>query len=133
MKKKVSIIIIAILALIFIYRIVFSYTLITVPIVTDSYEAGDKQQFDFSIINPIYKKKLHAKYKIYISKELTKQTVLWRENYFKSINNSDFWIKNLRQDNNRIIVLVNHKNETGIVDGYFIYDIVKDEIIESEP
>jgi hypothetical protein len=45
-----------------VYRLIFSYTIISVPIVGDTYEGGSKEQFDISILNPFYKKELHDKY-----------------------------------------------------------------------
>jgi len=129
-KVFISLLVFIVLALV--YRLVFCYTIVSIPIVDDAYVAGSKEQFDYNILNPFKKKKLQSKYSEYIQNELKTQTDSIRLEYFKNVSQSGFKIKNIKKKKERVFVYVVHKTNTDI-DGIFIYDEKKNEIIESEP
>ena len=131
--KKMFICILVLFVLVLIYRLFFCYTIISIPIVSDAYEGGSKEQFDYSILNPFLKKKLHTKYSEYVQKELKTQIDSERLKYFNSVSQSGFKIKNIKKVKDRVLVYVVHEINKATIGGFFIYDEKKNEIIESEP
>ncbi|MFW5872256.1 MAG: hypothetical protein ACOCUT_04040 [bacterium] len=131
--KKVFIALFALIVLALVYRLFFCYTIISIPIVSDAYEGGAKEQFDYSILNPFFINKLHSKYSDYVQNELKTQTDSERLKYFKSVSQSGFKIKNIKKVKDRVFVYVIHEINKTTIDGFFIYDEKKNDIIESEP
>lgn len=130
--KKVFIVLLVLVVLALIYRLAFCYTIVTIPIVDNAYVAGSKEQFDYNILNPFLKKKLQTKYSEYIQNELKTQTDSARLKFFNNLYQSGFKIKNIKKIKDKVFVYVVHKTNTSI-DGIFMYDEKKNEIIESEP
>lgn len=131
--KKVVIVFLILVVLALVYRLSFCYTIVSIPIVSDAYEGGSKEQFDYSILNPFFKNKLHSKYSAYVQNELKTQTDLERLKYFNSVSQSSFKIKNIKKVKDRVFVYVVHEMNKTTIDGFFIYDEKKNDIIESEP
>lgn len=131
--KKVFIGLLVLVALALIYRLAFCYTIVSIPIVSDAYESGSKEQFDYSILNPFFKNKLQSKYSEYVQNELQTQADSARLEYFNSVSQSGCKIKNIKKVKERVFVYVIHENNSSIIDGIFIYDEKKNEIVESEP
>ena len=130
--KKVFIGLLFFVVLALIYRLAFCYTIVTIPIVDNAYVAGSKEQFDYNILNPFLKNKLKTKYSEYVQNELKTQTNSVRLEFFNSLSQSGFKIKNIKKIKDKAFVYVVHKTNANI-DGIFIYDEMKNEIIESEP
>ena len=131
--KKLFIGLLILVVLVLTYRLFFCYTIVSIPIVSDAYEGGSKEQFDYSILNPFFKNKLHSKYSDYVQNELRTQTDSDRLRYFKSVSQSGFKIKNIKKVKDRVFVYVIHEINKTTIDGFFIYDENTNDIIESEP
>lgn len=134
-KMKVIVFLIITLGALYIgYRLLFRFTIISIPITTNAYVGGAKEQFDFSVLNPFKKKQLNSIYRSYIEAEIKVQQDKRILSYYNSIYKSGFEIKNLREEKDRVVVYIEHINKNGQnINGFFIFDKQKNAIIKSEP
>ncbi len=127
MKRKIYIVGLLLLGLILIYRFLFSYTILSIPIVGDAFEGADKEQFDFCILNPLKIKGLENKYKQYMTRE--DKIRLSEYKHFRNI--LDFKIKNIKEEENRLYVYLEVKIKTSWFKSIFITE--NNQIIASYP